>query len=204
MQAIAIHDAGWVIFEPERNPATPPCLMPGGKPQSFFEVAPCDFVRAWRSCIDAAEKLKPIAALMVSGHFCRLAEYRTRTLNDPPADASLLRDFLQGERGRQERLSGKQRRTPAEIEALVDVLQFCDLLSLYLCCGAAEEVEFPQKFTGRRVRARRRGGAVQFDPSPFRPAGDESPGGVSLGVRASRYPRSPEGPNTCILPLVLW
>ena len=33
--------------------------------------------------------------------------------------------------------------TEKELETLTDVLQFCDLVSLYICCGAQNAVEFP-------------------------------------------------------------
>jgi hypothetical protein len=39
-----------------------------------------------------------------------------------------------------------------EIEALIALLQFCDLASLYLCANPAAPVELPQILDGRRVQ----------------------------------------------------
>ena len=56
-----------------------------------------------------------------------------------------VRHFIDQEERRRERLSKLESRSPVEIEYWTDVLQFCDLLSLYLCCGSQESVEFPQR-----------------------------------------------------------
>ena len=62
------------------------------------------------------------------------------------------------------------------------MLQFCDLLSLYLCCGAREAVEFPQSFGGRPLRLEPQSGdaACSISPSPF------AAGGASLAVSGKR------------------
>ena len=60
-------------------------------------------------------------------------------------DARSVRDFLTVEEQRQGRLLRLQSRVKAEVQYWTDVLQFCDLLSLYLCCGSEESVEFPQR-----------------------------------------------------------
>jgi hypothetical protein len=44
------------------------------------------------------------------------------------------------------------------------VLQLCDLVSLYLCCGTMASVQFPQ-FDGK-WKLRRDGDRFIFDPSP--------------------------------------
>lgn len=202
VQAIALHDAGWANLEAEKNPASKPSLNSAGRPLAFFELTPPDFVRAWQASIDSAEKASPIAGLMVSGHFCRLAGERTRTHNDSAQDAFLLREFLRGEALRRDRLIDRQMRTWPKIERLVDVLQFCDLVSLYLCCGLAEPVEFPQTFGGKPVRAQLAGGTYVFDPSPFcAPGAKVAP--IKLSVRATRYPAVKAGAGSSVLPLLV-
>ena len=52
VQAIALHDAGWNLFEADAKTATP--VHPDGRPISFFEVEPRDFLRAWIASIDRA------------------------------------------------------------------------------------------------------------------------------------------------------
>ena len=64
---------------------------------------------------------------------------------------------------------------------LVDLLQFCDVLSLYLCCGARAHVEFPQRFGDQSISLQRQGEMCVMKPRIF---GD----GASLAVRARRYP----------------
>jgi hypothetical protein len=64
-------------------------------------------------------------------------------------------------------------------------------------------VEFPQSFGGRRVRLLPRNGAFTLDPSPFRRS-DLPDGGLSLGVRARRFPASSSASNTTTLAFLLW
>ena len=79
---------------------------------------------------------------------------------------ALIRSFLADEQGRRAELV---RSAPdvASWNALLPALQFCDLLSLYLCCGSRQPVEFPQEFAGGRVRARYDDETCVLDPSPF-------------------------------------
>jgi hypothetical protein len=95
-------------------------------------------------------------------------------------------------------LGGRSRQ---ELEFLTDVLQFCDVLSLYLCCGAAQDVEFRQSFGEKPIRLRREAAPDQaavcrFEPTPF------TAGGVDLAVIARRFPAGRE-PNTVTLSFVL-
>jgi uncharacterized protein DUF3891 len=82
------------------------------------------------------------------------------------------------------------------VEHLVDLLQFCDLLSLYLCCGSRASVQFPQAVGSRSVVLRRDGELCLLDPSPFRKE-------ISLGVPARREPVSRSEPSTCVLPVLV-
>ena len=87
-----------------------------------------------------------------------------------------------------------------ELEALLLVLQFCDLLSLYLCCGASDAVEFPQQFALGKVRLRRENQAYVLQPSPFRCCDSEPE--VGLGVEARRFPSAAAATTT--LGFILW
>ena len=62
-----------------------------------------------------------------------------------------------------------QSRSEKEVEYWTDVLQFCDLLSLYLCCGSEESVEFPQRIgpKGETIRLQVQDGVNVLSPSPF-------------------------------------
>jgi hypothetical protein len=195
VQGIAVHDDGWVSFDAQ----TP---VVNGKPLSFLDFPPCDFLRAWGGSIERAERIASIAGAMVSGHFSRLAKNRLEWGIDGPEERGRLLEFLESEDARQQRLLARHSRQ--EFEFFTDVLQFCDVLSLYLCCGAAEDVEFPQRFGHGPIRLRReaarspdQAAVCRFEPSPF--AG----GGVDLAVIARRFPAGRQ-PSTVTLPFLLW
>jgi hypothetical protein len=189
VQAIALHDEGWAAFD------RAPILNGRGRPLSFFEMALKDFLRAWWDSIERAQQESPIGGILVSEHFCRLGRWRLQTVQDTPQDRAAVREFLEREAERQQQLSRRQDRGLKEILVLVDVLQFCDLFSLYLCCGARDAVEFPQKFNGQAVCIHRDGELFRTDPPLFG-------GGASLAVRARRYPSSQVSGATT-LPLLL-
>jgi hypothetical protein len=175
VQAIAAHDDGWAAFDGAAK------LNGRERPLSFLEMAPRDFLRAWHDSIERAEQVAPIGGILVSEHFCRLGRWRLELAEDKPEETQLVRDFLASEAERQQQLSRQQHRRTEEILGLVDALQFCDLLSLYLCCGAQDSVEFPQKFSGRAICLRHEGELCRMQPPLFGR-------GVSLAVQARRYP----------------
>jgi hypothetical protein len=189
VRAITLHDEGWAAFD--RTPS----LDGLGRPLSFLEVGLNDFLRAWRDSIARAERDSPIGGILVSEHFCRLGRWRLQMVQGTPEEEAVVHAFLAAEAERQRRLSLRQDRAPEEILVLVDVLQFCDLFSLYLCCGARDAVEFPQKFNGQAVCIHRDGELCRTDPPLFG-------GGASLAVRARRYPSSQVSSATT-LPLLL-
>jgi hypothetical protein len=76
----------------------------------------------------------------------RLAKQSARTPPHVQPAREQLRKFLEREAHRQQKLAARQQRSTEELERLTDVLQFCDLLSLYICAGARENVELPEYF----------------------------------------------------------
>jgi uncharacterized protein DUF3891 len=158
--AIARHDEGWAWFDR---------TMLEGKMQrgSFVEAPVADFINAWTGSIDAAENVSPAGGIIVSSHFARLGGSRLSSDIDTGADHAALETFLAEEATRRERLHKLQRLTTAQLEGLTDVLQFCDLLSLYLCCGARDAVEFPQDLGGGPIRAEWRDAALALTPTPL-------------------------------------
>ena len=204
VEAITLHDAGWAQFDGgSRGSAnggfskgTTLAVDPGRRPLSFLDMSPREFVRAWSDSIGRAEESSYIGGLLVSRHFCRLGESRLRIAADGPQDLENLERFMGMEAERQGRLRAQVEYSEEEICTLVDVLQFCDLLSLYLCCGAREDVEFPQKFGGQSIFLRRDGEMCRLEPPIFG-------GGVSLGVSARRHPSSNAEPNLTTLPFLL-
>ena len=192
VRGISVHDDGWAALDAQ--------LAAAARPISFLDAPLPEFVRAWTASIDRAEQVAPIAGVIVSRHFCRLGEARAESRADSAQDAQHLRAFLAQEQQRQERL--RQGEPQEHLEFLTDVLQFCDLLSLYLCCGAEQDVEFPQRFGPRPLRLTRLSGAghqavCRLDPSPF-------PDGVDVAVVARRCPPPAGESSVGTLPFLLW
>ncbi|HSS96973.1 MAG TPA: DUF3891 family protein [Terriglobales bacterium] len=161
IQAIAVHDDGWKQID-ERPTKS-------GHPLSFFEEAPADIFRAWKGSIAAATQIAPITGILVSEHFCRIARDFARASTTPSEVAQVLTTFVEREISQQEELREQQNRDAKEINLLVDVLQFFDLLSLYICCGSKENVEFPQRFNQKMFRAYREADKYRLEPSFDRP-----------------------------------
>jgi hypothetical protein len=203
VRAIALHDAGWAKYdgggEAGGGQGTVMAVVrdPSGRPMSFLQAPVSMFVEAWSASIQCAEqKAGAGGGLMVSGHFRRLAQHRLDSVCDSCEDTGRLHAFLESETKADERRLRQQRRTGAEVERLVDLLQFCDLLSLYLCCGSRTCIQFPHLVAGRPVVLRRRGELCILEPSPFSEQ-------VSLGVTARREPASDTEAGVCVLPVLL-
>src|SRR5205823_6182784 len=173
LEAIRLDDEGWAELD-----LTPSTRL--DRPLSFLDIGPADFLKAWRGSIARAEESSAVGGLLVSSHFRRLGEFRLQSVIDSAQDEMLVKEFLLQENERESRLMASQRRSYEEVRGLVDALQFCDLLSLYLCCGSREEVEFPQVFQGQTIRAHYDGGLYRTVPSIFVSS-------ASLGVTARRY-----------------
>ena len=186
LEAIRLHDEGWTEFD--LAPSTR-----GARPLSFLDMGPGDFLKAWEGSIMRAEESSAVGGLLVGTHFRRLGEFRLQSALDSAPDRMLVEKFLLEESKRESRLMAAQPRGPEEIRGLVDALQFCDLLSLYLCCGSREEVEFPQMFDGQMIRARYDDGLYRTIPSIFL-------NGASLGVTARKYDSSD---SATALPILL-
>jgi len=155
-RSIALHDSGWSMDDAEqiqrlRSDAT-------AKPCSFLDASPRQFLRAWTASIETVEKFAPAGGYMVSRHFERLSN-RNDEKHQPE-----LEGFRSREKQRQHRLRGGTKLEEGALERLVDALQFCDLLSLYLCSGSAR----PVKFSNPDVTLTRSGGEYKLEPFPFR------------------------------------
>jgi hypothetical protein len=192
VRGISLHDEGWADFDcgRERLQATPACygdanvaVSPEGKPLSFLDVKAGDFLQAWRGSIESAEAVASIAGLIVSGHFCRIGRFGMSMATYSERDMEQVREFLVGEEQRQRRLMNLSDRSEKELEFWTDVLQFCDLLSLYLCCGSDESVEFGQRIgpKGETLTLQVNDGVNVLSPSPFVRE-------VEFSLEAQRYP----------------
>jgi hypothetical protein len=175
LRAISLHDQGWSQFDSRiPDPGT------AQRPKSFFEVEPANILLAWQGSIEAGARTSPIGGILVSEHFCRIGRAMLQSVIAQPI-REMVGTFLECEAERQERLAAQQPRPPDEINLLVDVLQLCDLISLYLCSGCQELVEFPQKFDGQTFAMRREGELYGSEPALFGR-------GLSVAVCARKYP----------------
>jgi hypothetical protein len=179
IRAIALHDAGWGV--PDSQAIMQSRSISGGGPMPFIDHAACDFIETWEKSIDVAASAGPAGGYIVSRHFCRIAESSaTQIAADDRQRAARL---LEREAVRQKQLAAKQDRSVEELELLTDVLQFCDLLSLYVCSGARENVEFPEYF-GMTVRLTVDGESYKLEPQVIEPA--------EFAVAALRHPATKE------------
>jgi hypothetical protein len=157
-RSIALHDAGWSMEDAEQIQRLR--SRPKQKPSSFLDAFSDSFLRAWTGSIETAAKAAPIGGYLVSRHFERLS------LRTDEKGATQLEAFRKREKGRQQKLKKSLDQDEAALERLVDALQFCDVLSLYLCCGSSRTVKFDKLgMTGTR-----KGDEYRLDPSPFREA----------------------------------
>jgi hypothetical protein len=180
VRGIALHDAGWGM--PDAQAIMQSRSIGQGAPKSFVACGVGEFVNAWEKSIDVAASASATGGYIVSRHFERIAKANSSKTSE---SAHLtMESFLRNEAARQTKLAAKQEHTPEELEALTDVLQFCDLLSLYVCCGARQNVEFPEYF-GTKVRLTVEADSYQLDPMLIEP-------GTEFVVAALRHPATKE------------
>lgn len=166
IKCIGQHDEGWRQFDGAIPHPAQPRFNENGKPVTFLELLPDMFIPAWAASVENAMVIDDLGGAMVSRHFSWIAEYRLRTSHDTPEHRERLQHFVDAERNRQAKIA----RTPGmehEIDSALRLLQFCDLLSLYLCSGSAANVEFPQTFGEGPVRLSRENGCCVLSASPL-------------------------------------
>ena len=198
VSAISLHDAGWGPYD--AYVIQPLASVSGkGKPQarpySFISAPLPETLAAWTGSIDTAAKLSPLGGLLVSLHFCSIA---TMKPDLSPQDERAMQHFLKKESARQQAWHKKlgAEGEEARVQPLLKVLQLCDLLSLYLCCGLKEAVDFPQQIGASPVRLRWSEAGVKLEPSPFL-------GEHLFSISALRYPRLKDEPRGASFSLVM-
>jgi len=142
IRAIAMHDAGWGM--PDAQAVMRSRSSRHEAPKSFLQTEVAEFLIAWTQSIDTVQPISAAGGYIVSRHFWLLAEHRLSHADDSASDRKKIGGFLFHETTRQKKLAAKQSRSSEELEHLTDLLQLCDLLSLYICAGAREKVEFPE------------------------------------------------------------
>lgn len=166
VHAIGLHDAGWGI--PDAQAIMRSRSVAESRPRSFLEMSVPEFLTAWKQSIEIAQAGSPSGGYIVSRHFWRLANHWLKTNSSDSGDREQMKGFVDQESKRQARLAEKEGHTAEQLEPLTDVLQFCDLLSLYFCCGAAENVQFPE-FCGVRTRVNASADGYHLEPALMEP-----------------------------------
>jgi hypothetical protein len=127
IEAIRQHDLGWQESDSVQLAAI------GSMPAKPFPLVPVEeAVRCWAESIRRAERISPIRAIVISRHFCALAQ------SDPAH-----REFLADETPRREQLEAGLNVPIGDLDRWTAVIGFCDLVSLYLCSGATDPIELP-------------------------------------------------------------
>ncbi len=165
VRAISMHDVGWMPYDGDVNSPSAPTRLESGVPGSFANAGPEQFCPAWLGSIQAAQSTGPLGGLLVSAHFARLTHPYLEHGAGTPEQRTLAEQFLHREAARVERLLPKAGLPLDEIEALIAVLQFCDLASLYLCANPLSPVELPQVLNGGRVQFSFENGALRMRPN---------------------------------------
>ena len=164
VRAIGMHDIGWMPFDGDAGSPQPPTAHDSGVAVSFVNSDPETFLPAWTGSIQAAQSTGALGGLLVSAHFARLTTPYLEGGKGTPEKRAQVQQFLHRERARVDRLLPQAGLRSGEIENLIQVLQFCDLASLYWCANPEEPVEFPQVLNGRRVQFFCEGGAFRIVP----------------------------------------
>ena len=180
IRAIALHDAGWGMSDAQAIMQSR--SIGQSAPKSFVACGVGEFVNAWEKSIDVAASASAAGGFIVSRHFERIAKVNSPKSSE--SDRQTMESFLRNEAARQAKLAAKQEHTPEELEQLTDVLQFCDLLSLYVCCGARQNVKFPEYF-GIKARLTVEPASYRIDPILIEP-------GTEFVVAALRHPSTKE------------
>jgi hypothetical protein len=165
VRAIALHDMGWMPYDGNLTAPRAPSRLESGVALSFANTEPETFLPAWMGSIQAAQSTGALGGLMVSAHFARLTHPYLESGKGTPEQRAQVSQFLLREAARVERLLPQTGVPPEEIEALITVLQFCDLASLYFCSNPQSPVELPQVLNGSRVQFRFENGAFRMRPN---------------------------------------
>jgi len=178
LRAIALHDAGWGALDAQAVQKSR--AKAAYRPESFVALPVGRLVDVWKDSIETAQATGAAGGYAVSRHFSRIAGHRAEGGKDSAPDRRSLEAFAAAEAARRNKLTEQQPLPVVELDRLTDLLQFCDLLSLYVCCGARESVVFPE-YCGVEVRAGIEAGGLRLTPQII-------PGGAHFMVAALRHP----------------
>lgn len=128
VQAIGQHDFGWKASDEAQLNS-----LDKSRPRPFPALHVDETSPSWNASIEHARTLGPLSYVMVSRH-C--------TLLGQSGDAAWA-GFVREETERRSTVEGEFGWAPGDLDRWTGAMGFCDLLSLYLCCGTNRPVEFP-------------------------------------------------------------
>ncbi len=126
VEAIRQHDYGWIatdLLEAER----------GEEIRPFPKLSAEEAVPAWDRTVRLAESVSPLVGVLVNRHFCLLSDDRNALHQQFRTEAAERRGPIETSLGV----------TPGDLDRWTGAMGVSDLLSLYLCSGCTEPVEFP-------------------------------------------------------------
>lgn len=126
VDTIGRHDSGW------RDSDEAQLNAPRAAPQPFLAVAPEVSAACWTASVRNAERVSPLAGILTARHFCAVAQ------DTPPHRA-----FVAAETPRIQAAERQLELPAGAVARWTAALGFCDLLSLYLCCGTSAPAVFP-------------------------------------------------------------
>ena len=141
--AISHHDDGWSDWE--RRPKVDPLE---GRPIAFTEMDLAEARNIWRGSIAAAQRIGPLAAHSVAGHFSAILSWYGSWKSDPQRRPLAL-DFLAEQQRNMQAWSAAwlaadpPNHTPDDLARGLAYLQMFDALSLWLCTADRDQ---PQTF----------------------------------------------------------
>ena len=169
VEAIRLHDMGWMPFDGAFKAPMKPKVGMDGRIISFVNGPPETVLSAWSGSIQTAQSTGPLGGLLVSAHFARLAQLYVQDSQYPPELRAQAEQFVVREAQRVDRQLAlvQQKQNPLtleEIEQLLWVLQFCDLASLYICCNPTVPVEMPISLGGGQLQMCFENGSFRVQP----------------------------------------
>jgi hypothetical protein len=178
LRAIALHDAGWGALDAQAIQRSR--AKTAYRPESFIALPVAELVDVWKDSIEMAQSAGVAGGYAVSSHFSRIAMSRCAGGKDSEGERRGLEAFMAAEAARRGKLTAQQSLPIAELDRMTELLQFCDLLSLYVCCGARASVIFPA-YCGVEVRAEVGGDGLRLTPQII-------PAGAHFMVAALHHP----------------
>jgi hypothetical protein len=160
IQAIGQHDFGWNASDQSQIES----LGQAG-PRPFPSLSTEETLPSWHNSIAHARSIGPLVDVLVSRHFTLLGAV-------DPARA----DFVRIETERRREVERVLSYAPAELDRWIGALGFCDLLSLYLCCGSQQPAKFslahpadPTAAHARKITLSFENGLPRFSPPVLKP-----------------------------------